>query len=120
MYDGNLDPLEEVDQFLENETFVNDEFKPLPETPQDETPHNDGLHGRVYEAEFDQNEVGRTGLDVLNTFNDGDHYDTVERDPATGNMYKNRIYDPINDTGLDTGFDPDPGLELDGGFGPGL
>ena len=116
MYDGDLDPLDEVEQFLEGKTYVNDEFKPLPETPQDETPHKDGLHGRVYEDEFDQNEVGRTGLDVLNATDDGDHYDVVERDPNTGNMYKNRVYDPIDDTGFGADADQDLGPDLDGSF----
>jgi hypothetical protein len=65
-----------------------------PTTPQDEPPHKDGLYGRNYNAEFDQGQVGRQVTDVINTRQDGNHYDVIEQDPLTKNMYHNRVYDP--------------------------
>lgn len=86
MYDGNLDPMNEVNEYLEGNVKQGN----LPTTPQDEAPHNDGLFGRNYDG-FDQSQVGRNGTDVLNTFDDGDHMDVIEQDQGTGTMYHNRI-----------------------------
>jgi len=85
MHDGDLNPLEPVDQYLENNTDY------IPTTPQDEVPHKDGLFGRVYQDEFNQNKLGDN---VIATTQDGDHYDVIEQDPGTGNMYHDRIYQP--------------------------
>lgn len=114
----NDDPhgLEPVEQFLEGNLT----------TVQDEAPHKDGLCGNVYEAELDPNQLGKRGTNILNNpLNDpaqpdGDHYDIIEQDPQTENTYHNRVYDPIDNTGLDTGFEHDLGPDLDGGFGSGL
>lgn len=106
--------MEPVEQYLEGNLT----------TVQDEGPHLDGLSGNVYEDEFDPNQLGRTGTNVLNDPEndpaqpDGDHYDIIEEDPGTGNMYHNRVYDPIDDVGMDV--EPDLGPDMDGCFGPGL
>lgn len=85
---SNDDPhgLEPVAQYLEGNLT----------TVQDEGPHKDGLCGNVYEAEFSEGELGRQGTEVLNDPYPAhdDHYDVIEQDPGTGNMYHNRVYDP--------------------------
>ena len=87
----NDDPhgLEPVAQYLEGELT----------TVQDEGPHTDGLSGNVYDDAFDPAELGRRGTEVLNDpvndarQPDGDHFDVIEQDLGTGNMYHNRVYD---------------------------
>ncbi|WP_336330943.1 hypothetical protein [Haloarcula sp. CGMCC 1.2071] len=101
MYDGNLNDFDAVNSYLDGETIDNNGTQHgLPTTPQDQTPHKDGLFGRDYNAGFDHGQVGRQGTDVLNTRQDGDHYDVIEQDPGTGNMYHNRVHDPGAGGGL--------------------
>lgn len=101
MYDGDLNDFDMIDSYLDGETIDNNGTQHgLPTTSQDETPHEDGLFGRNYNAGFDQNQVGRRGTNVLNdpandpNQPDGDHFDVIEQDPGTGNMYHNRVHDP--------------------------
>lgn len=94
MYDGNLNEFDAVNAYLDGETIDNGTQHGLPTTPQDQTPHKDGLFGRDYNAGFDQNQVGRQGTDVLDTRQHGDHFDVIEQDPVTENIYHNRVFDP--------------------------
>lgn len=97
MYDGDL-TLNDIEQYLDD----NDDYRTdsVPTTAQDTTPHKDGLFGREYNERFDQNQMGRQGTNVLNDpvneqrQPDGDHFDVIEQDPTTGNIYHNRINDP--------------------------
>ena len=58
----------------------------------------------VENEQFDPNQLGRRGTNVLNDpVNDPaqpdldhgqPHFDVVEQDPGTGNIYHNRVFDP--------------------------
>jgi len=94
-YDGGLNSFDAVNSYLDGDTVDgNGTQHSLPTTPQDETPHNDGLFGRNYTDQFDGGQTGRNGGNVLGVTEDGDHYDVIEQDPGTGNMYHNRVFDP--------------------------
>ena len=54
----------------------------------------DNLEGLGYISTFNKNELGRSGNEVLNVFNDGNHYDVIEKNPF-GNVLHHRIYDPL-------------------------
>lgn len=68
------------------------------------TPHKDGLPGRGYISTFDKSKLGKPDgatdqiNDVIKSSPDlrhGDpHYDVIEKNPMTGNIYHNRIYKP--------------------------
>ena len=65
-------------------------------------PHKDGHAGLGYSASFDPMEVGRSGNEVLNVFNDmgapNPHFDVIEKN-RTRDVLHHRIYDPFGGTG---------------------
>ena len=95
MYNGDL-TTDDMAQILEN----NDNVDYLPTTEQDAVHDRDGQFGRHYNEQFDPDQMGRRGTKVLNDpvnnarQPDGDHFDIVEQDLGTGNIYHNRVFDP--------------------------